>query len=86
MNTCLDIIDLLNKYVQELAKIKYATDTTCPPQFWVSILGYGENQKIVLSVSHLGSSYSKILFPQPDADYGYETIEQEVEWLYNRTM
>ena len=81
----MNIISLLDKYIEKITINKW-TDDTCTPRFWVSIIGYGEDQKIVLSVSHLGNSYSKILFPQPDANYGYETIEQEMEWLYNRTM
>lgn len=87
MNLYLDIISLLNKYVQELAKIKYATDTICPPQFWVSLLGdKGEDQKILLSISHMGFNFSSIIFPRPYAEFGYEALEREMEWLYGRTM
>ena len=82
----MDIVSLLDSYVQKIAKTRWGDDTTCPPLFIVSIMGYEEQQKIVLTINHLGVSYSKILFPQPDVQYAYETIEKEMEWLYNRTM
>lgn len=85
-NLNLTLVELLAKYVNEIAKVKYGNDTICPPLFIVSVMGYEEHQKIVLTVNHSGSCYSKILFPQPDVKYEYETIEKEMEWLYNRTM
>lgn len=84
-NLNLDIIGLLNEYVNEIAKTKWCKDE-CPPKFVVSIFGDGEQQKILLTVSHLGYNFSEVIFPKPDATYGYETIEQEMTWLYNRTM
>lgn len=85
MNLSLDIIELVDKYVQEIAKERWKDDE-CPPEFWVSLMGYDENQKIMLSVKHLGSVYTKILFPVKDATYGYDAIKTEMEYLYNRTM
>ena len=55
----MNIISLLDKHVQEVAKTKWADDTTCPPKFWISILGHGEEQKIVLTVNHNRFSFSK---------------------------
>ena len=82
----MNIISLLDKHVQEVAKTKWADDTICPPKFWISILGYQEEQKIILTVNHNRLSFSKIIFPITDAYYDYDSIEQEMEWLYNRTM
>ena len=84
MNLNLDIIELIDKYVQEVAKDNWKNDE-CPPEFWVSLMGYGNNQKIMITVKHLGSKFTKILFPE-DADYGYDIIKTEMECLYNRTM
>lgn len=81
----MNILSLLEKHIQEIVETKWADDT-CPPRFLVSVLGYGEEQKIVLLVSHNGYCYSKVIFPIPGVNYSYNSIEQEMEWLYNRTM
>ena len=62
MDKNLDIVGLINEYVQEIAKDNWKRDE-CPPEFWVSISGFGNEQKIMITVNHLGSKFSKVLFP-----------------------
>lgn len=85
MNTNLDIIGLIDRYVQEIAKEHWKNDE-CPPEFWVSLSGYDEDQKILITINHLGSKFTKVLFPIKDACYGYGAIKTEMQYLYNRTM
>lgn len=85
MNKDLDIIGLINKYVQEIAKDNWKKDE-CPPEFWVSVYGYGDEQKIMITVNHLGSKFTEVLFPIKDATYGYDSLLTEMKYLYNRTM
>ena len=81
MNLSLDIIGLIDKCVQEVPKDNWKNDEY-PPEFWVSLMGYGNNQKIMITVKHLGSKFTKTLFPE-DADYAYDIIKTEMEYLYN---
>lgn len=53
---------------------------------WISVYGYGDEQKIMITVNHLGSKFTKVLFPITDADFGYDSIKTEMGYLYNRTM
>lgn len=86
----MDIIQCLQKKVDKIVKEKYKGDD-CSPSFIVSLLFESNkkeviNHKIIMTVQHLSQSFSKIIFPQIDKDFGYETIEYEMERLYNRTM
>ena len=85
MNKNLDIVGLIDEYVQEVAKETWKEDE-CPPEFWVSVYGYGNEQKIMITINHLGSKFTKVLFPIKDADSGYDSIKTEMVYLYNRTM
>ena len=83
----MNIIELIQKEVNAIAKTKFANDE-CPPEFIVSVLFERDmnEQKPILTIKHLGSSFSRILFPQSDSLYGYEELEKEVVSLYNQTM
>ena len=85
MNQNLDIVGLINEYVQEIAKDNWKVDK-CPPEFWVSVCGYGNEQKIMITVNHLGSKFTEVLFLIKDATYGYDSLLTEMKYLYNRTM
>ena len=80
-----DIIDVLEKYVQKLAKQHWQNDD-CPPKFWVSL--YNENlsdQSIMITISH-GFKFTEKLFPRNDSHYGYDAILDQMVSMYNRTM
>jgi hypothetical protein len=80
------LVEVLQEKINEIAKEKYKSDE-CPPKYTVSILYENKTtHKIMLTVQHLGQSFSTILFPQPEMKYGYESLEWEIEQMYNQTM
>jgi hypothetical protein len=82
----LDIVEIIQQQVDLIAKEKYKDDP-CPPVFQVSILYEDSNtHKLIMTITHLGNSFSTILFPQPKMKFGYESIEWEMTQLYNQTM
>jgi len=88
----MDIISILQKEVDNIAKEKYKNDS-CKPTFIVSvyqkyndITGKINNHKILLTVVHNGISHSRVIFPVLSNNFGYESLEKEIEWLYNSTM
>lgn len=81
----MDIIEVLQQKVDEITKEDYKGDK-CPPEFIVSLLYGKDNHKILLTVKHLGSTFSEVIFPNMDMKYGYESLSKEMEYLYNRTM
>lgn len=84
----IDIIDVLQDYVDEVAVEYWKSDTSSPPKFWVSLLNDSPNDeqehKIILTIDH-GYKFSKVIFPQKER-YGYKTILSDMEFLYNKTM
>lgn len=87
----MDLFDCIQKEVDEIISIKYKNDD-CPPKFIVSLLyEQGEKKvdndhKIILTVIHNGYTFSKIIFPDTKSVYGYQSLDQTMEYLYNRTM
>lgn len=87
-----DIIEAIQYSVDKIVKKKYAYDTDTPPKFIVSLLDRVDNKgklithEIALTVSHLGFTHTRTIFPQVQYKYGYEPLEREIEWLYNSTM
>lgn len=81
----MDIVNILQKEVDRLTKEEYGNDE-CPPEFIVSVMYDGSPHKILLTVRHLGQSFTDVLFPNEDYKYGYESLSKEMEYLYNRTM
>lgn len=85
----LTIVEVIQHRVTKLNNKHWSTDE-CKPNFIVSILyDYGKNKKeqyIMLTVQHLGSNFSSILFPRTENHYGYESILSEMTNLYNQTM
>lgn len=84
----IDIIDVLQEYVDKVATEYWESDTSCPPKFWVSLLNEFLNDeqehKIILTIDH-GYKFSKVMFPQKER-YGYRTIFSDMKLLYNKTM
>jgi hypothetical protein len=82
----LSIIDIVNDEVQKIAKEMYKNDK-CKPVFMVSVFTKEEKEDtIMLTVTHSGHSFSKIIFPKKNCYYGYSSLEDEISGLYNRTM
>lgn len=79
-----DIRQLLQKHIDELAEEHYGDDG-CKPKFTVSLL-HEDKQQIILTIEHLSSKFSSVLYPREDSYYGYESICQMVRDLYNQTM
>jgi hypothetical protein len=86
-----NIVELVREKVNKLTD-KHWNHDECKPIFITSIL-YHKNkdtdkieQYIILTCQHLSSTFSRILFPQEDSFYGYESILSEMESLYNQTM
>lgn len=85
-----NIIDSIQDKVNEISSTYWDTDK-CKPIFTVSIL-YDRNirdkedQYIILTCTHLSSSFSGVLFPIDRNIYGYDCLLDEMKGLYNRTM
>ena len=85
MNENYDIIDVLEKYVQKLAKQHWQNDD-CPPKFWVSLDNENmNNQSIMITINH-GYKFTEKLFPRNNTQYGYGSILDQMISMYNRTM
>ena len=85
MNENYDIIDVLEKYVQKLAKQHWQNDD-CPPKFWVSLDNENmNNQSIMITINH-GYKFTEKLFPRNNTQYGYDSILSQMISMYNRTM
>ena len=81
-----DIIKILEDKVQELAKEHWSTDK-CPPEFWVTLNNEDiDNQKILITVNHLGYKFTEILFPRNETHYGYDSVLNQMINMYNLTM
>jgi hypothetical protein len=91
----MDIIEIIQKKVDKLTKQNYAGDE-CPPQFIVSLFYNNREEdvdsdsdhehKIIMTVLHSGYAFSKVIFPITKYIYGYESLEDEMKYMYNRTM
>lgn len=86
MNKDLDIVGLINKYVQEIAKDNWKKDE-CSPEFWVSLNNEDmDNQSIMITINHLGSRFTEKLFPRKNTEYGYSSLLNRMIDMYNKTM
>ena len=87
----IDIIDAIQYAVDKIAKQQYKIDE-CRPNFIVSQLDRYDNEgkiiqhEIVLTVIHNGQQRTRPLFPRLDCKFGYESLKDEMTWLYNSTM
>ncbi len=80
-----DLLDVVQKYVDD--SLKDYGDA----KFQVSLLeNLGHKDKrydcIMLTITHMQSSFSEIIFPRQDMQYGYESIDSIMNSLYARTM
>jgi hypothetical protein len=85
------IIDAIQYAVDKITKQEYRKDI-CPSKFIVSQADrFNDNGKVIdheilLTITHIGIVRSRTLFPRIDCKYGYETLKDEMMWLYNSTM
>lgn len=81
-----DIIDCIQERIDAISKEKYKNDK-CFPEFKVSILWINnDTQQILLNCTHLGRTFSRVLFPIKKNFYEYDWLGEVVESLYNQTM
>lgn len=81
-----DIIECIQSEVDKLVEEEYKADK-CKPQYVVSILFLNENdQKIILNCTHLGRTFSRVLFPRKECYYEYDNLKDVIIDLYNQTM
>lgn len=83
----IDIIDVLQEYVNKVAAEYWESDITCPPKFWVSLQNESSKvpHKIILTINH-NCKLSMVIFPQQDKGYSYDSLFSDMEFLYNKTM
>lgn len=84
------IIDAIQFAVNEICEKEYSKDS-CPPSFIVSVYqGYTNDKitenKILLTIDHSGIKHSRQLFPKLECEYGYDSLNDEMRYLYNSTM
>lgn len=82
----IDIIGLMQNEIDKIVNDKFIKDK-CKPEFKLSVAGYDEDAKIILSIDHLGSKFSEVIFPHKGVDYnnGFNIYDKILN-LYNRTM
>lgn len=81
-----DIVSIIEEYVQKTAK-EYWKNDDCPPKFWVSLNNEDmDNQKIMITVYHLGRKFTENLFPRSNTEYGYNSVSEQMINMYNQTM
>ena len=86
MNENLDIINILEQYVNTLAKEHWKSDN-CPPKFWISLNNEDmNNQSIMITIKHCGYKFTEKLFPRKNTEYGYDSILNQMINMYNQTM
>lgn len=88
----MDIIGVLQKEVNKIAKQKEYKENY-NAKFKVSVLqeysdekGSNPSHKIILTVYRGGLSHSRVLFPKTFNTYGYDSLEDEMMYLFNSTM
>ena len=80
-----DLITLIEKKVQELAKENWKLDK-CPPEFWVSLCNEDMNhQQIMITINH-NYKFTQKLFPRDNTEYGYESLLDQMRYMYNQTL
>lgn len=82
----MDIVNIIEYYVRKLAEENWKNDN-CPPEFWVSLNNEDmNNQKIMITINHLGRKFTENLFPRSNTEYGYSSVLCLMENMYNQTM
>lgn len=87
----INIIDAIQYAVDKIVKQEYKSDD-CSPRFTVSQLerfnekGKLESHEILLTIEHSGLTKTRVLFPKLEYRFGYETLVDEMKYLYNSTM
>jgi hypothetical protein len=86
-----NIIDCIQAMVDQIAESKWAEDYKDGGDlnFWVSRCfdnKEDKNEKIILTINHMGWKYSRVLYPQQDSFYGLSPLEEIMVSLYNQTM
>lgn len=89
----MDIISAIQQQVDLICEEKYGDDKDSPPVFTVSLLYEDSDEdkkdkdhKICLTISHMESSFTKVIFPKKEQVFGYDSLEEDMKYLYNRTM
>lgn len=87
MNENLDIINILEQYVNTLTKEHWKNSDNCPPKFWISLNNEDmDNQSIMITIKHCGYKFTEKLFPRKNTEYGYDSILNQMINMYNQTM
>ena len=82
----LDIVKILEDYVQTKAKEHWKGDS-CPPEFWVTLDNEDMNkQKILITINHLNVKFTESLFPRMKTQWGYDSVLNQMVNMYNKTM
>lgn len=81
-----DIIDCIQEKVNKLALNLYEDDK-CYPVFKVSVLWKNQTtQEVILNCTHLGRTFSRVLFPREECFFEYDSLGDVIVGLYNQTM
>lgn len=82
----MDIINVIEEYVQGLAKDYWSKDE-CPPEFWVSLNNEDMNaQSIMITINHCDFKFTEKLFPRANTEYGYDSVLNQMINMYNQTI
>lgn len=81
-----DIIDCIQNRVDVIVNKEYSEDR-CLPIFKVSVLWKNKTtQEIILNCTHLGRTFSRVLFPREECFWEYDSLGDVIVDLYNQTM
>lgn len=80
------IIDLIEFSIQELVSKEWEDDD-CKPEFWISVNNDDMNdQRILITINHLGNKFTQSLFPRQGTEYGYDSVLGQLKSMYASTM
>ena len=79
------IIDIVQDNIDKYIYKNFSRDE-CKPVYLISVCSTDGVDKMIVTITHLGQSFSEVLFPREDQHYGYENIYDMLRDMYNRTM
>lgn len=84
---CDSILDILQNHINQLVIKNWEWDQQCKPIFYVSIMtDLDKRDNVMLTIDHRGVKFTELLFPRSDAHWGYDSLFDEMEQMFNRTM
>jgi len=80
----MNIVNIIQKSINDIINELYKGDA-CKPSVIISILREDDIDKIIITLTHMGRSFSDTLFPKKNI-FDYDGLIDTIKFLYNSTM